>query len=140
MCAFFFANLHTQFCFSVQFARYFCTGTVDRDASYHHYALNVSHYTHFTSPIRRYADLLVHRILASSIGTRVCVGHVRRLSTKTSIPLVATCLLLIGAGPPFTVPSDALQKYAMRCNAMKRASRLAGVSAHWSKDVPSESY
>ena len=32
-----------------------------------HFGLSSSHYTHFTSPIRRYADLMVHRVLFSSI-------------------------------------------------------------------------
>lgn len=32
-----------------------------------HYGLGFSNYTHFTSPIRRYADLLVHRILDKTL-------------------------------------------------------------------------
>lgn len=32
-----------------------------------HFSLSFSHYTHFTSPIRRYADVMVHRILESHL-------------------------------------------------------------------------
>ncbi|MBK8920190.1 MAG: ribonuclease R [Saprospirales bacterium] len=35
-----------------------------------HYGLGFSHYTHFTSPIRRYADVLAHRLLERNLDGR----------------------------------------------------------------------
>ncbi|OJJ49369.1 hypothetical protein ASPZODRAFT_60114 [Penicilliopsis zonata CBS 506.65] len=48
-------------------AEYFCAGA-HAESEFRHYGLASPIYTHFTSPIRRYADLLVHRQLASAIG------------------------------------------------------------------------
>ncbi len=36
--------------------------------NYGHFGLNLPRYAHFTSPIRRYADLVVHRALISALG------------------------------------------------------------------------
>jgi hypothetical protein len=53
----------------MQLAKYFCAGAEDHvDGSLAHYALSVDLYTHFTSPIRRYPDVIVHRLLAASLG------------------------------------------------------------------------
>ncbi len=47
-------------------ALYFCSGLFPQ-SEFSHYGLAAPIYTHFTSPIRRYADIIVHRLLAVAI-------------------------------------------------------------------------
>ncbi|EPQ29741.1 uncharacterized protein PFL1_06860 [Pseudozyma flocculosa PF-1] len=77
-------------------AKYFCTGMVDI-AKYQHYALNVALYTHFTSPIRRYADLMVHRQLEAVLAKQ----------------------------DKFGVDREAMAKIAQQCNVKKDAAKAA---------------
>ncbi|ELK17107.1 DIS3-like exonuclease 2 [Pteropus alecto] len=75
--------------------QYFCSGALQDQEQFRHYALNVPLYTHFTSPIRRFADIMVHRLLAAALGYRE---------------------------PPGVEP-DALQKQADHCNDRRMASK-----------------
>ncbi|XP_053485978.1 DIS3-like exonuclease 2 isoform X2 [Ictalurus furcatus] len=79
----------------MQMAVYFCTGVLQEEKLFHHYALNVPLYTHFTSPIRRYADVIVHRLLAASLK----------------------------CGPRVHLAQDEVQKQATHCNDKKTASK-----------------
>ncbi|MHC4880479.1 MAG: ribonuclease R [Planctomycetota bacterium] len=52
-----------------------------------HYALAVDNYCHFTSPIRRYPDLTVHRLIDQIVDGRPNIG----LDTITTLKLATHC-------------------------------------------------
>ncbi|KAI9020043.1 hypothetical protein CLU79DRAFT_756874 [Phycomyces nitens] len=55
-------------------AQYFCSGT-ESEADFRHYGLASPIYTHFTSPIRRYSDVVVHRLLQACIDSDAVYGQ-----------------------------------------------------------------
>uniref|UniRef100_A0A452HAD4 DIS3-like exonuclease 2 n=1 Tax=Gopherus agassizii TaxID=38772 RepID=A0A452HAD4_9SAUR len=87
--------LTNMFSRPMQMALYFCAGVLEDETLFRHYALNVPLYTHFTSPIRRFADILVHRLLSASLGS----GRLIRMR------------------------KEAIQKQADHCNDRKMASK-----------------
>ena len=58
--------VNRQFLTHLTQAKYVCVESHDAE-ELSHYGLNFEIYTHFTSPIRRYADLLVHRLLTIAL-------------------------------------------------------------------------
>ena len=59
------AATHAQLRSLQQSAEYCCTSTKEDKSFYRHYSLNLDAYTHFTSPMRRYLDIQVQRMLTA---------------------------------------------------------------------------
>ncbi|XP_006647917.2 DIS3-like exonuclease 2 [Oryza brachyantha] len=134
----------------MQSAEYFCTaGLISKRDDWAHYALSVPLYTHFTSPLRRYPDIIVHRTLNAVIEAEKMYLKQRRSLTgqnglsTTSREMMRGCFTglqfnkdaaeskegseaLSAAAKKFKVPSsDNLGEVAEHCNKRKWASRRA---------------
>ena len=69
-------------------AEYFSATDIPDAEDWLHYGLGFTHYTHFTSPIRCYPDLIVHRQLQATLDMEA--AHVGPAERVLSVAVVVT--------------------------------------------------
>lgn len=84
-----------------------------------HFALASEHYTHFTSPIRRYPDLLVHRAIEALLEA---MGGQKKLPEAGQARKQITRKL---SEDPRCPPEDVLEEAGRHCSATERNSEQA---------------